>query len=498
MSRASLRSSEAGSSAVRPRTVAAAKKASLAAKAAALKQQQNLQEEELRLKYDDLTHQQQQEQARLLLEQRKKQFQLQTEIAKVDAEERVYAVAEQGAQYVPQPPPMRSQDPSQFSPPTPSRPPDQFSEGVKPTQGFIKVPQVPGRSEELKPDPKQGTPWTPVILPKPGLSDGRFDREGAKQEGSPSPNNSDIGEKFVRDMIDIQQQQQQHNKQLMHMQQYRDQQLQQLLGQHQQLSLTLTLPHAEVQTFDGDPVNYCNFIRSFKNLIEAKTKSSSTRLYYLLQYTSGDVQELMQSCLSMRPDEGYQEARRLLKERYGQGYKIASAYITRVTNGPPIKNEDGHALQKFSVLLTSCKNTLKEIGYLNKIENQDSLQKVVERLPFQLRQRWRDVADDIRNNKQREITFEDIARFVESKARALNHPVFGAINAEQRNQGRTPSNRRSGRSDNFATLGGELVSENGEDRPTSTKTTPKCHLCKGDHWLTRRRQFNPLTACVTY
>ena len=44
---------------------------------------------------------------------------------------------------------------------------------------------------------------------------------------------------------------------------------------------------------DGDPVNYCNFIRSFENLIEAKTKNSSTRLYYLMQHTFGDVQELM-------------------------------------------------------------------------------------------------------------------------------------------------------------------------------------------------------------
>ena len=492
-SRASLRSSEAGSSAVSPRTVAAAKRASLAAEAAALQQQQNLQEEELRLKYDDLTHQQQQEQARLRLDQRKKQLQLQTEMAKVDAEEKVYAEAEQGTQNIRQPSPMRSQDPPQFSPPTQPRPPDQFSEGVKPTQGFIKVPQVPGRSERLEQDPIQGTPWTPVVLPKPEFSYGRSDREGVKQERSQSPTNSDIGEKFVRDMIDIQRQQQRHNEQLMHMQQYRDQQLQQLLGQHQQLSLTLTLPHAEVQAFDGDPVNYCNYIRSFENLIEAKTKSSSTRLYYLVQYTSGDAQELMQSCLSMRPDEGYQEARRLLKERYGQSYKIASAYVTRVTNGPPIKNEDGPALEKFSVLLTSCKNTLKEIGCLNKIENPDSLQRVVERLPYQLRQRWRDVADDITNNKHREISFEDIARFVQSKARALNHPVFGAVNTEQRNQGRTPSNRRSRRSDNFATLGGEQVSESNEDRSSPTKATPKCHLCKGDHWLTRCRQFKKQT-----
>ena len=104
----------------------------------------------------------------------------------------------------------------------------------------------------------------------------------------------------------LQRLQQRHMEQLMYMQQYCDQQLQQLLGQHQQLSLTLTLPHAEVQTFVGDPVNYvyCNFIRSVENVIEAKTKSSSANLYYLVQYTSSDVQELIRSCLSLQPAEG--------------------------------------------------------------------------------------------------------------------------------------------------------------------------------------------------
>ena len=59
------------------------------------------------------------------------------------------------------------------------------------------------------------------------------------------------------------------------------------------------------------------------------------------------------------------------------------------------------------------------------------------------------------NNKHREITFEDIASFVESKARALNRSVFGTINTECRNQGRTFNDRKPRRSVNFATLGGE-------------------------------------------
>ena len=182
-------------------------------------------------------------------------------------------------------------------------------------------------------------------------------------------------------------------------------------------------------------------------MIEAKTASPCSRLYYLVQYTAGDVQELMRSCLAMDSDRGYQEARKLLAKRYGQPYKIVSAYVDRVTNGSAIKAEDGTALQSFSVLLTSCKNTLSDIGYLSKIENPDSLRKVVARLPFNLRQKWCDVADDITERKAREVTFADIASFVEMKARVLTHPIFGDISSEPKSrsvlEGRKPMNRRA-------------------------------------------------------
>ena len=272
---------------------------------------------------------------------------------------------------------------------------------------------------------------------------------------------------------------------------------QRLLGQHQQLALTLSLPHTEVQTFNGDPLSYCDFVRSFESLIESRTTDDNTRLNYLVQCTSGDVRELMRSCLSMKRNEGYQEARRLLKERYGQGFKIATALVDRVTKGPPIKNE---ALQKFSVMLTTCKNTLREIGYLNKIENPDSLHRVVERLPFPLRQRWRDIADDITFNKQREITFDDIAKFVESKARALTHPIFGNISADLKYKGKDSANN-SRKISNFATCAGvehSCGSANGggnafSNRTEPRKDRPKCSMCQGNHWLIRCGEFRRLS-----
>ena len=69
----------------------------------------------------------------------------------------------------------------------------------------------------------------------------------------------------------------------------------------------------------------------------------------------------MRNCLAMDPDEGYAEARRLLKNRFGQSYRVATAYVDTVTKGPPIKAETSKGLQNLSRLITSCSNTLRDV-----------------------------------------------------------------------------------------------------------------------------------------
>jgi hypothetical protein len=193
----------------------------------------------------------------------------------------------------------------------------------------------------------------------------------SQDKGNESDTSAVIAEDFLRRVTNMQQQQQHQTHQMFDMQESRDQHLQQLLSHHQQMTLSMCIPEVQVPTFTGDPIEYCHFLRCFENLIEAKTTSHNARLFYLDQQTAGEVQELIGSCLMMRPEEGYSAAKRLLKEKYNQKYKIATAYVNRVTQVAPIKAEDGIALQNFSVLLASCRNTLKEIGYLNKVENPD-------------------------------------------------------------------------------------------------------------------------------
>ena len=261
--------------------------------------------------------------------------------------------------------------------------------------------------------------------------------------------------------------------------------LQQLIEQQQQGVMALKLPQPTIQVFNGDPTSYCDFVCAFEHLVERKTTNRSARLYYLVQYTSGHVQELMKSCLSMNPSEGYVEAKRLLKERYGQNYQIASAQVNRLINGPVIKPDDSVELQRFSIQLASCTNTLKEIGCIGKIDNSENLKKIINRLPTTMRYKWRDVVDRIVEQENRDITINDVTKFVTSRARAANHPVFGNVDRDKKEE-MHPDQKRPRpsriRANGFATHGEEGNQEGAMKRKV-------CPSCKQDHWLSRCERF---------
>ena len=59
------------------------------------------------------------------------------------------------------------------------------------------------------------------------------------------------------------------------------------------------------------------------------------------------------------------------------------------------------------------------------MENPDTLKMLVNRLPYGLKLKWRDVADRITETEEWEITIEDIDNFVTSKAQESHTPVNG-------------------------------------------------------------------------
>ncbi|XP_033122716.1 uncharacterized protein LOC117121587, partial [Anneissia japonica] len=166
---------------------------------------------------------------------------------------------------------------------------------------------------------------------------------------------------------------------------------------------------------------------------------------------------------------GYAKAMSLLEERYGKPYIIATAHVKKLVDGPVIKPEDGESLQKFSINLLSCVNTLEELNCIQKLDAPDNLRKIISKLPYRIQSSWRDKVDQIIQKENRDVTIKDIADFVTAKARATTHPVFGVIGSKDKN-----------------------VKQNikGINYAVEVETFQrKCSLCSGTHWLSRCGKF---------
>jgi len=189
------------------------------------------------------------------------------------------------------------------------------------------------------------------------------------------------------------------------------------------------LPQLHVPVFDGKPIEYQTFIHAFENVVEAKTTNSTERLHYLEQYTSGEVKELVRSCYFLAPHLGYAQARILLQKKYGDKYRIATAYIEKALSWPEIRINDAQALHRFSVFLTSCSNAMQGNRYLDKFEHLDNIKKLIMKLHYNMRDRWRRVVYDIMEACDEPVVFSSLVDFVDREARIATSPIFGKIDS---------------------------------------------------------------------
>ncbi|XP_078344113.1 uncharacterized protein LOC144629778 [Oculina patagonica] len=262
------------------------------------------------------------------------------------------------------------------------------------------------------------------------------------------------------------------------------------------------LPKPELNKFNSNPLEFWSFIRSFDNNIEKNSTDEGEKMTFLLQYCTGAARDAIKSCVTMDPALGYQEARKLLKDRFGHPFKIATAHLNQVTRGPPVKPNDQKGLLAFADQLKDCQNVLHSIGYLDEINSADNLRSIIDRLPFHLKTKWLEVADSIQESGQR-LRIHHISRFVSDKARAANNPVFGgALNSDKDTGKKDRPNKKTvppstmgtthaahgdfGRSSSPVPNG---VSENRQPTSRRRNVFVKCLVCDGIHQLWNCEQF---------
>jgi len=257
-----------------------------------------------------------------------------------------------------------------------------------------------------------------------------------------------------------------------------------LVQQHQ----ASTLPQRDINVFDGNPLQYRTFIRAFEHGIEDKTSNYRDRLYFLEQYTQGQPKELVRSCQHMDPQRGYVQAKALLKEHFGNEFKIATAYIEKVLGWPSVKSEDVSSLHSYALFLRGCCNAMEEIEYMKELEMPSNLKIVIMKLPYKLRENWRTVACELMERHNRRAQFRDIVTFVERQVKMSSDPFFGDIQSTQTVQ-QKPQPRNTIRN-SFATT---VVTNNKSSQccvsDFRSNSQVICLYCKRDHLLEQCTQM---------
>ncbi|KAK0147807.1 hypothetical protein N1851_012498 [Merluccius polli] len=184
-----------------------------------------------------------------------------------------------------------------------------------------------------------------------------------------------------------------------------------LLMQQQCLS---ALPKREIPIFDRNPLKYHSFSKAFENGVERNTNNNCDRLYFLEQFTKGHAKGLVRSCQHIESGRGYVKVKAILKEHYGNEQKVAAAYMERALSWPTIKTEDVKALQEYSLFLRGCCNALEDVQYLNDLDTSTNMVKIIKKLPYKLRDRWRCDACDLQERYNRRARLVDIANLVKN------------------------------------------------------------------------------------
>ncbi|XP_072046826.1 uncharacterized protein [Amphiura filiformis] len=181
----------------------------------------------------------------------------------------------------------------------------------------------------------------------------------------------------------------------------------------------------------------------------------------------------------MKDDTGYQEAKKLLQKRFGNVHRTAEAYLSKVRAWPNITNEDSSGLQEMSLFLMECIDTMESLGYTSELHSTANIRLLVGKLPYKMKDRWRQRVDYIEEDVGRPVRFEDFSLFVEKQARIQNNAAFGKISDREGNNNYKGANSRPKVKRNFATSTDESFAANtAADQKADKKS---CNYCEKEN-----------------
>ncbi|XP_071491771.1 uncharacterized protein [Diadema antillarum] len=249
----------------------------------------------------------------------------------------------------------------------------------------------------------------------------------------------------------------------------------------QAIDLALNMPKPEIAVFDGNPLEYWGFINQFETTVASKTSDERVKLTYLIQYCRGKAKESIENCTFL-DKEGYQKAREILADQFGQSYQVSHAHMKKVLSRQQIRPNDGDALWDLARDMKRCHMVLSQRGYGADMNSSDNLLSIQQLLPLHLQAEWAKRAHSMMC-KGVVPNFEVMTAFVEESAKLATN-MFGQNigKALKPNANiKSPKPKASNEMMSFATQGSGSKFTPPSSASSEKKFERKCQCCQGSH-----------------
>ena len=240
------------------------------------------------------------------------------------------------------------------------------------------------------------------------------------------------------------------------------------------------LPKVELQTFDGNPLHYHSFVKTFDANVDKLCSDPDLKLTRLLQYVSGTALEAIRGCQLIGGAYGYRQARDILQARFGNSHLVTERILKDLKSGKPVKS--AHDIQQLADDIQNASLVLKQLEMTNEVNAQSVIIEIVGRLPNYVQMKWKKQALKHKHSKGKYPEFAELVAFIGHIAEECNDPVYGSFFP---NRDKKPT---------IVSMAAQAAST--PSRPNSTRSyarpEPPCVMCSQPHRLWHCSQFRSL------
>ena len=234
-------------------------------------------------------------------------------------------------------------------------------------------------------------------------------------------------------------------------------------------------PKPVIPSFEGDPLMFWTFIRSFDTHIASKMPNDAARLVYLLQHCSAKIRQGLDH-FSRDNADGYRLARESLFNEYGQPHIIAFCCEQKLLKSPRLKSKEPDGLRDLAILMEKCLGVMQDIGDFATLNSFGTIQRITEKFSEEMQREWVRWAFRVLKDTGAQAKFRELVEFVRHEADEANSLYGRSFFSSMRSRTFTQMPRKS------AALSAQVpLREGTRNEPVSGPLCPYCG--KGRHAL---------------